>query len=596
MKSYAADFETTTTAENCHVWAFGICEVGQDKDVFIGYTIDEFMKWCEFIAGNDRVYFHNLKFDAQFIISWLLKNGFTHSTTPAERKTRTFNTLISDKGFYYSIEIIFKLKNKTVNKIVIRDSMKLIPLSVKEIAETFDLPYKKLEIDYSAHDNMPEGSKITAEEKEYLEHDVKIVAHALNFFFSKGLDRLTIGSCALEEYKTLISKKKFERFFPPPTYHEDVSQSYRGGWTYLNPKYEGKTVENGIVLDVNSLYPAVMRHCLLPYGTPIFFKGKYKSDNLYPLYTQMFQCQFELKPGKLPTVQIKHSMFFKGNEYLTSSDDEIVVMCMNSVDFDLFLENYNVYNLEFLSGWKFKATHGLFDAYVDKWSAIKIQAKEENNQGMYLIAKLFLNSLYGKFGTGIYFKSKIPYLDKKGVVHYKDSAPEYREGIYIAMASFITSYARDITIRAAQKITDDFNSGKSNIEYVYGDTDSLHIISPDGELPEGLEINDSKLGAWKVESLFKKAKYLRQKCYIALLRISEDEYTKGLNGEKPFLYSQDDDGFYKLKITVAGMPSECYEEVTFENFEIGSTYKGKLKPEIVPGGVILKDIDFTIQS
>lgn len=596
MKSYVADFETTTNKENCHVWAFGICEVGQNKDVFIGYTIEEFMKWCEYLAGNDRVYFHNLKFDAQFIISWLLKNGFTHTTTPAERRSRTFNTLISDKGFYYSIEIIFKLKNKTVNKIVIRDSMKLIPLGVKEIAETFDLPYKKLEIDYAAHNELPEGYKITPEEREYIEHDVKIVAHGLDFFISKGLDRLTIGSCALEEYKTLISKKKFERFFPPPTYHEDVSQSYRGGWTYLNPKFEGKTVSNGVILDYNSLYSFVMKSRLLPYGTPIFFKGRYKPDNLYPLYTQMFQCQFELKPGKLPTVQIKHSMFFRGNEYLTSSNDEIVVMCMNSVDLELFLENYDVYNLEFLSGWKFKAMHGLFDAYIDKWSEIKIRAKAENNPGLYLIAKLFLNALYGKFGTGIYVKSKIPYLDKNGTVHYKDSSPQLREGIYIAMASFITSYARDITIRASQKIYEDYNAGKSSIEYVYSDTDSIHILTPDGELPEGLVFHDSDLGALKVEGVFRKAKYLRQKCYIASLCISEEEYNKGLNGDRPFLYSEDENGFYKLKITVAGMPPECYPQVSFDNFNIGCSYEGKLKPEIVPGGVILKDIDFTIKS
>ena len=164
------------------------------------------------------------------------------------------------------------------------------------------------------------------------------------------------------------------------------------------------------------------------------------------------------------------------------------------------------------------------------------------------------------------------------------------------MASFITSYARDITIRAAQTITDNYISGKSAIEFVYSDTDSLHIISPDGELPEGLEISDTALGAWKVEGIYNKAKYLRQKCYIASLCITEEEYVKGLNGDRPFLYSEDENGFYKLKITVAGMPPECYPQVSFDNFNIGCSYEGKLKPEIVPGGVILKNIDFTIKS
>ena len=49
-----------------------------------------------------------------------------------------------------------------------------------------------------------------------------------------------------------------------------------------------------------------------------------------------------------------------------------------------------MYNLEYLSGWKFKSTKGLFNNYIDKWSNNKIKAKEEGNHGLYLISKLFL--------------------------------------------------------------------------------------------------------------------------------------------------------------------------------------------------------------
>ena len=58
-------------------------------------------------------------------------------------------------------------------------------------------------------------------------------------------------------------------------------------------------------------------------------------------------------------------MFFRGNEYLTSSNNEIVPLCLNCVDLKLFFEHYDVYNLEYLSGWKFKATRGLFTGYID---------------------------------------------------------------------------------------------------------------------------------------------------------------------------------------------------------------------------------------
>lgn len=602
MRTFVADFETTTTEEDCHVWAYAVCEVGNSENVLIGTTIDEFMQWCKSLPDNPKIMFHNLKFDSQFIIYWLFHNGFKH-VEKENRASNTFTTLISDKGLYYTIEVIFYLRGKKVKKVTFQDSLKLIPLSVDAIAKSFHLPLQKLKIDYAAHNHLPEGSPLTPEEEEYIKHDVQIVAHAVEYFYSQGLDRMTIGSCALNEYQKLIKKHNFKRWFPTPKYHEDVKQSYKGGFTYLNPKFAGKTVRNGIVLDVNSLYPSVMYDSYLPFGTPIYFTGQYEQDDLYPLYTQMIRCQFELKKGKIPTIQIKKNMFFKGNEYLTSSDDEIVPLCLNNIDLELFFEQYDVYNLEYMSGWKFKATKGLFTDYIDKWSNNKIQAKKDGNHGLYLISKLFLNSLYGKFGSDTMVKSKIPYLDEEtDTVKYKDSLPEYKDGVYIAMASFITSYARLKTIKAAQLITDNYNKGKSKIQFVYADTDSLHCISPDFSLPEGLDIDSTKLGAWDHEANFGKAKFLRQKCYIENHVISEDDYHKGKyteSGElteKAYKYSKDKHGFYELKITVAGMPASCHEQVTFSNFNIGASYTGKLQPKVVKGGMILKDIDYTIKK
>ena len=595
MRSFVADFETTTIEEDCRVWAYAVCEVGNSDNIIYGTNIDDFMLWCEDHEDNVKVFFHNLKFDGQFIITWLYQHGYTHTTEQNERATRTFNTLISDKGLYYSIEVIFYLNGKKVNKVTFQDSLKLIPLSVDAIAKSFKLPIQKGSIDYASHNYLPANTPLTSEEISYIKNDVQIVAHAIQYFYSQGLDRMTIGSCALNEYKKLIKKTNFNRWFPTPKYHNDVKQSYRGGFTYLNSKFAGKTIQNGIVLDVNSLYPSVMYDCYLPYGTPIFFKGEYKEDEIYPLYTQMLRCQFELKKGKIPTIQIKHSMYFTGNEYLTSSNDEEVVLCLNSVDLKLFFEQYDVYNLEYLSGWKFKSTRGLFKQYIEKWSENKINAKKEGNHGLYLISKLFLNSLYGKFGTDTKVKSKIPYLGEDGVVHYYDGEPEEKEGIYIAMASFITSYARLKTITAAQTITDNYNSGKSKIQFVYADTDSLHCISDDHSLPEGLDIDSTKLGAWDFETKFRKAKFLRQKCYVEQMIIDDEEYQKGIKSDDSYLYSKDTDGYYKMKITVAGMPKGCYQYVNFRNFKIGANYKGKKQPKIVKGGVILRDVDFTIK-
>ena len=584
MGSFVADFETTTNIDDCRVWAFAICEVGNKEDVIIGTTIDEFMDWNIKRKENDTVFFHNLKFDSQFIMNWLFKNGYEHTTEPEQKKSKTFNTLISDKGLFYQVEVIFEKKGKKVNKVVFQDSLKLIPLSVDSIAKSFKLPISKLKIDYDSHNNLPIGSPLTPEEEEYIKHDVQIVAHAIEYFYSQGLTKMTIGSCALSEYKKIIKKRNFDRYFPTPKYHDDVKQSYRGGFTYLNPDYTEKDVGKGIVLDVNSLYPSVMYDSYLPFGTPIYFNGKYEPDPIYPIYTQMIRCQFELKEGKIPTIQIKYGYSFRANEYLTTSGDTEVVLCLNSVDLELFLEQYDVYNLEYISGWKFKATKGLFTDYIDKWSNNKIQAKKDGNHGLYLISKLFLNSLYGKFGTDTRVRSKIPYLGEDNEIHYKDGKAEIKNGIYIAMASFITSYARKKTITSAQRIMDNNKNGLSKAQFVYADTDSLHIVL-NGEdetkflNDSNLDISDTKLGAWKFETKFNRAKFLRQKCYI------ENSTEDVLNPDPE----------YNLKITVAGRPVDCHKYVNFDNFNIGASYKGKKQPKIVPGGVVLSEIDFTIK-
>ena len=585
MKKYVADFETTTIPEDCRVWAYAIVDIEDYDKVIIGTNIEDFIDWCSKQKGSPKIFFHNLRFDLSFVMDALFRMGYTHTTEKEDRQTKTFNTMISDKGLVYQCEIIFYRKGKNIRKVILQDSLKLIPLKVKEIPKAFGLEECKGEIDYDRHNKLPPNSPLSEEEKDYITHDVVIVAKAINYMYSQGLNKMTIGSCALDGYKSIIGKGTFNRWYPTPEYHNDVKQSYRGGFTYLNPKFASVPVKEGITLDVNSLYPSVLRshECPLPFGTPIFFEGRYRPNPIYPLFTQMFRCQFEIKPGKIPTIQIKHSLDYQGNEYLTSSNGEEVVLCLNSVDLELFFDHYDVYNIEYLSGWMFKASVGMFDKYIDKWSANKIKAKKEGNRGFYFISKQFLNSLYGKFGTDITTVNKVPYY-QDGQVKYYYSNPQSKKGVYIAVASFVTSYARRVTITSAQKITDDYNAGKSDIQFVYADTDSLHCSSPGFKLPEGLDIDPYKLGAWKYESKFYSedgngAKYLRQKCYI-------ENFTEDIDNPNPE---------YHLKITVAGMPEECYDQVTFDNFEIGANYYGKKQPKTVPGGTVLVEGTFTIK-
>jgi hypothetical protein len=320
---------------------------------------------------------------------------------------------------------------------------------VKSISKAFGISQLKCDIDYTL--NRPTNWKITDEEIEYIKNDVEIVGKALKYFFNQSLNKMTQASNAFSDFKGIIGKKRFEKLFPNIIdIDEELRQSYKGGFTYVNPCYKNKIINTGIVLDVNSLYPSVMYNYFLPYGEPIFYTGKYEQDKIYNLYIQTIRCNFELKKGYLPTIQLKNSTAFLPTEYVESSDGLDITLCLTSVDLELFLEHYNVYNLEYFSGWKFKSTNILFRDYINKWTNIKIKATEEKNEGLRTIAKLMLNALYGKFGLNPKVRSKIPSYENEWVI-YNMGEEERRDPIYIAVASFVTAYARRITISSAQK-------------------------------------------------------------------------------------------------------------------------------------------------
>lgn len=552
---YTADFETTTDPADCRVWAYGICEIGNPDNFQYGNSIDGFMEWAK-KEKKVTTYFHNLKFDGEFILCWLFEHGFKLVVDRRDLTDNTFTTLISDKGQFYSMEICFKRRGKERESLIIYDSLKILPFSVATIAKGFNLPISKLEIDY--HETREKGHELTRQEIDYLRNDVDIVARALNTLFEQGLTKMTQGSNALYDYKQTVGTKNFNKWFPIPDYDSDIRQSYKGGFTYLNPKFKELDLSEGIVLDVNSLYPSVMYYQPLPYGEGIFFKGKYKPDKIYNLYVQLFTCQFELKPGYIPTIQLKNNLSFVPTQYLESSDGEDVTLCLTNVDLELFMEHYNVYNIEYHSGWKFKSTIGLFKDYIDKWNKVKMESTLNGNKAMRTLAKLMLNALYGKFALNPNVQSKLPWYDN-GVIKYKLGEKETREPIYIPVGTFITAWARYKTISSAQKVYDRF---------VYADTDSLHLVGT--EIPDMLEIDPVKLGAWKHESTFTRARFIRQKSYI-----------------------EEIDGV--LNITCAGMPDRCYQYVTWDNFHTGATYAGKLGMAHVNGGIVLKDIPFSIK-
>ena len=163
----------------------------------------------------------------EYIFSYLLNNGYECIKDKKDRKTKTFTTLISDTGQFYSIEIFFNADNKKhINKVTIYDSLKILNLKVEKIAKDFNLPIQKLKIDYLEKREV--GHKLTQEEIDYIRNDVEIMSRALKIMFDEKLTKMTIGSDALSHYKEV--NKNFNKYFPVLPYEidQDIRQCYKG--------------------------------------------------------------------------------------------------------------------------------------------------------------------------------------------------------------------------------------------------------------------------------------------------------------------------------------------------------------------------------
>lgn len=548
---YGADFETIVNSERTRVWLWGLKNFASDIFEY-GTDIDSFMNRISKISC--KVYFHNLKFDIQFILYWLFNNGFIHTTNRKVDRGK-FSTLISDMGLFYTLKVTFN-NNQTVTFL---DSYKLIPLPIEKIPGAFGLPLKKLDLDYEAVIDLDHTP--TEQELEYLKADVDILVGGVKAMHEHNLKKMTAASNALNNYKGVIGKDIFDTYFPPLTLVEDrdCRLSYKGGWTYLNPKYKDKRLGKGRVYDVNSMYPWAMKNCFLPYGPVVYFKGKYIENDIYPLYIQTIRCRFKVKDGHYPSIQLKGNMRFLDTEYISECMEDCELLTLTSIDLKLFYDNYDVFDLEFMGGYMMRGKYGLFSDYIDYWYGVKSEAKKNGNKAMSQIAKLMLNSLYGKFGSNPRKRSKYPYYNhEKDIVSYSLGVQEVTTGGYVPMAAFITSYCRDKIIRAANSCGERF---------IYADTDSIHII---GEDEPDIDIDEYRLGAFKLESEFMEAQFHRAKCYIESI-----------------------DG--KLDKKCAGLPKAAKELLNFETMCEGSVFHGKLVPVNVPGGVVLIDREFTIK-
>ena len=644
FRTFVGDFETTVYEGQKHteVWASAIVEL-YSEDVKIFKSIDETFEYLSVMKDNVIVYYHNLKFDGSFWLSYLLVDrNFKQAYNKIgerindvewqqekEMKNNTFKYSISDKGQFYTI--IIKVNNKFIE---IRDSLKLLPFSVKKIGKSFETKHKKLDMEYTGF--RYSGCEITLEEQEYIKNDVLVVKEALEIMYNEGHNKLTIGSCCLEEYKKLIGKDDYTMYFPnlteieldKDTYgsfnaEEYIRKSYRGGWCYVVKGKENKIYENGVTADVNSLYPSVMSSesgNRYPVGKPHFWKGNYIDEEALKTNRYFFiriKTRFYIKKNKLPFIQVKGNLLYNGREMLETSDiydAETDTYCKEILDFNgnlvstrveltltmtdyyLLKEHYDLVDFEILDGVWFYTEIGLFDRYIEKYKKIKTVSTGAKRE----LAKLFLNNLYGKMATSTDSSFKVAYVKEDKSIGFLPVLANDKKPVYIPIGSAITSYARNFTIRTAQKNY----YGVDKRGFIYADTDSIHCDLDVSELKD-VPVHDSAFCHWKLEALWDKGIFVRAKTYIEHVTHENLKPVEPYNNIKCAGMPQKSKDL--LNLSLEGYTEEEYEALkdvekkfvktkrTFKDFKRGLIVPSKLRPKRINGGIILCDTTYEMR-
>ncbi len=441
-------------------------------------------------------------FDFMFIIEAMIKDPYWTVGAIVPRGSGILYFTASCKGREYTF----------------RDSSALLPFGLKSITENFGVKSIKKDWDHKLTKNTPHQKQNGITLLDYLKTDCLGLYESIEKFYQwpliqKSGPAVTVAGQAMRVFRTFLKEdiwglsKEGEKF---------CRQAYLGGRTEIfrplcekGPLYE---------YDVNSLYPSVMRDNLFPVGTGFFtydfddkLQGIYQATAIAPNNIHV-PCLGVVSDGKF----IFPIGRFDG--HWTSAE----------INYAISLG----YEIEIKKGYVFPESRRLFAEFIEALYAIRgMSPKNSVND---IIAKLLMNSSYGRFGMDLE-KSNIDFEMSEGADEYKTieingkHIPLYITPTHLktfthpAIAAFVTSFARIHMHRL-------FGSLGSHLFYT--DTDSIFTTRP---LSHG-----KGLGELKLENTFDTAVFLLPKTYLAEGLLKRKIAMKGFDKKKIAQFSMED--------------------------------------------------------
>ncbi len=519
-----------------------------DFETFLTYVCQASMKfgWC-----------YNATFDFSQIDYMILSSPKWHPREKAKKgegyskgQPWAFESVHNDMGARYAYKLWVpywhRNRHEYVHSFEVRDLMKFIGGGLKKLLKDLDVrnaegePIRKLEMGYQDVD----PDNLSQEEIEYCRNDVEGLYFAVKAFnetierqsdgeshiFGKETNLMTAGGFAKAELlrslypegKDKKARLKLYQKDHPMTKELDEyyrqNKLYRGGISFVNPRYKGKLLSEQNMgrkmnrYDVNSEYPFAMYSIRDLVGQPKLISmsdyRKMTNKDEYEAIYILNSISGSVKPGMLPFWYDPYRY-----DYVENIDEERTHLIFERE----LIEMSNWYDLEYSCEQVILYKKGgyAYRPFVASNYETKAQAKKAKNATLEQVAKLLLNSSYGKLSERLErVKGHYEINEATGAVHFvrDETEVDIKTAMSVAVGSLITAFARVYILSKIREICGDNVAEK----FVYIDTDSIHAFA-DYEKADAFA-----LGGLKLEAECEAVKYIAPKTYVDIEHINED--------------------------------------------------------------------------
>jgi len=410
---------------------------------------------------------------------------------------------------------------KKYNKLEFYDTLNFFPASVETLGKVLKIP--KMEKP-SFIGEKPKNYQEKLYLEKYCARDSEISAEFMNFIQDNinrlgGNLKITIPSTAMDLYRRQFMK---ENYRTPKV--ESIATMYKAYYGGRTEAFNRGIFHDINVYDINSLYPYAMKTSRFPH--PNYMKHDFIKTKDFDNYEGIVKAYVKVPYRHIPYLPLRSTKLIFGYGRFTGWFSIKELREAEKMGVKVYPQGKAIYSEVFFNPFK---------EYVNTLWKLRKKWKNEKNPAE-VVAKLSLNSLYGKFGEKIIDRTEIEFIEnfsrekflkyyKKGykmeivddiVITKKPIDYNFSDYVNPLIALTVTANARTILWNLLNK--------KDSHKTLYCDTDSIfttnkHEVSTD-------------LGGLKLEYKFKDLILVKPKFYAGDIGTDEIVKIKGLHIEK----------------------------------------------------------------